>query len=613
MGEITLNIPVLRLSGPDPLDTLEFLASVAYEYVSTKSTYISNLEDTILEDIRRREHSLKITPHSVIEVQFYELEADIRPAKQTTRAFKDAFHVVTSEYLQNAVPHLSHVSLKGWDEARLNKLIAVSTIGPPQAFPPTLSELELDQWQGRINREYIALAFRNRVARGAVAGNLIQTQKPRTPRPSPFDIAPITIYHPVFGHFLSFMNDLEDTELTHEELGHAHSFIARAVDFYGVVDNRIKALAPSMNQAVHPTILDPVTLPTASGTMKPHGRASSVKTPDGFRIITTITEVNVDFGIGGCDPIAKAECDYVAIYSSDEASNLQCLISNARTIREVCCCPALLIGMTGPYIMISGAVFADRLIVQNLTDYILVVPGPTIAIGRTPLDAAGYRIARFFRALKMCIEELDEYYTKVVHEYLTPKPQPSPVGILGGTRPPAPRVHTSFIGPHFTRYRDHVSAEEFILAYKKPLSPDSSTAAVFLAEARRASAPDGEGVQVVVKFAYNYDDASPRGPRLRYCAFEPDVGFWIIVMDLIAEDAEACTSRGVLESPRAPMVMVHERGSVLGDLEQPNALFIRDSVALVDFDWCGMAGTRKTSRWLECTWSWIGLMNMITI
>ncbi len=77
-----------------------------------------------------------------------------------------------------------------------------------------------------------------------------------------------------------------------------------------------------MSQAVHHTILDPVTLPTASGTMKPHGLVSSVKTPDGFRIITTITEVNADVGVGRCDPIAKAECDHVAIYSSDEVSNL---------------------------------------------------------------------------------------------------------------------------------------------------------------------------------------------------------------------------------------------------------------------------------------------------
>ncbi len=106
------------------------------------------------------------------------------------------------------------------------------------------------------------------------------------------------------------------------------------------------------------------------------------------------------------------------------------------------------------YIMFSGAVFADRLIVQNLTDYIAVVPRVTINTGRTPLDAAGYRVARFFRALKMCIGELDEYYTKVVDEYLIPgpEPQPSPItGVLGGPHPPAPRVHTSFIGPHFTR------------------------------------------------------------------------------------------------------------------------------------------------------------------
>ncbi len=50
-----------------------------------------------------------------------------------------------------------------------------------------------------------------------------------------------------------------------------------------------------------------------------------------------------------------------------------------------------------------------------------------------------------------------------------------------------------------------------ILAYKKP--PDPSAAAAFLAEVRT---PGGDGVQVVVKFAYKYDrdahDASSQGP-----------------------------------------------------------------------------------------------------
>ncbi len=75
------------------------------------------------------------------------------------------------------------------------------------------------------------------------------------------------------------------------------------------------------------------------------------------------------------------------------------LLLQARTIREVCCCPALLIGMAGPHIIVSGAVFADRLIVENLTDYISVMPHSS-AIGRTALDDAGYRITRLFRALR---------------------------------------------------------------------------------------------------------------------------------------------------------------------------------------------------------------------
>ncbi len=113
------------------------------------------------------------------------------------------------------------------------------------------------------------------------------------------------------------MADLEDTELTHEELERAQWFVNNAVDFNGVAARRIHRLRRTMGEAVHPTIIESITLACAS----PDGRVSSVATPDGFRIITTITEVKEDVGTDACDPNAQAECDYVAIYTSEEVSS----------------------------------------------------------------------------------------------------------------------------------------------------------------------------------------------------------------------------------------------------------------------------------------------------
>ena len=40
--------------------------------------------------------------------------------------------------------------------------------------------------------------------------------------------------------------------------------------------------------------------------------------PNGFETVSVISEVTNEIGDGGCDPLAKAECAYVATYSSEE-------------------------------------------------------------------------------------------------------------------------------------------------------------------------------------------------------------------------------------------------------------------------------------------------------
>ncbi len=98
------------------------------------------------------------------------------------------------------------------------------------------------------------------------------------------------------------------------------------VDVYAVAARRTNKLRPTMGEAVHPTttILKSITLtfPSSTGTLQPDGRVSSIETPDGFLIIPTITGVEEVVGTGGgSDPNAQAECDYIALYSSEEASS----------------------------------------------------------------------------------------------------------------------------------------------------------------------------------------------------------------------------------------------------------------------------------------------------
>ena len=245
--------------------------------------------------------------------------------------------------------------------------------------------------------------------------------------------------------------------------------------------------------------------------------------------------------------------------------------------------------MTGPNIMVSGAVFADELIVENLTDYISVVPRQN-AKDRSPLDDAVYRVARLFRAIKGALNELDDYYVKVV------------AGIRSvPTAPGRARAGSHYIGPHFTSYRDRTSKQSFTLTYTQRLVPHYSDKALFVAEAKEA--PDSPAELVVVKFAYKYNEAahaalaaSSLAPKLRYCSFEPSMGLYVVVMDYV-EGGELWDRRKAsparVDSLRSAVKMLHENGLVFGDLRRPNVLVVGDRVVLVDFDWCGKAGEAR--------------------
>ena len=269
--------------------------------------------------------------------------------------------------------------------------------------------------------------------------------------------------------------------------------------------------------------------------------------------------------------------------------------------------------MAGPYIIVSGAVFADRLIAQTLTDYISVIPRPGTS-GRSPLDDAGYRVARLFRVLRTCVQELDEYYSHLV-QALTPPPRPRDTSrmsalVLSSGSAGIPRA-PHMIGPHFTTFQG--SEGEVVLEYQRRLVANDVTKAVFLADARRGE----EVTPVVVKFAYKYSEEGHRllaeasqAPRLHYCRLEESAAMWVVVMDYV----RGAAVEGVLTNPahiaslRSAITTLHKHGLVFGDLRRPNVLLHGDRVMLIDFDWCGKEGeaTYPSDILLEASLNWHG-------
>ena len=83
---------------------------------------------------------------------------------------------------------------------------------------------------------------------------------------------------------------------------------------------------------------------------------------------------------------------YVALLS-DFQRLMSCSVS-AFEMHVVDSCPAFLIGIAGPFLIISGAVFADRFISQHLTEYYFLG-------GMPHLNNQMYEIARVLKTLKL--------------------------------------------------------------------------------------------------------------------------------------------------------------------------------------------------------------------
>ena len=136
----------------------------------------------------------------------------------------------------------------------------------------------------------------------------------------PLELAPVPlgVFHAVFPTFLFLMNELKDADLTDDDLSHARSFVELANQFYDQEYQRLEALRPSLQAAIHQDILAETALRFGDRSLRPDGRVRSISTPNGFEIIRVLAEGKNEIGLGGTDPIVQAECDYVAIYTSDK-------------------------------------------------------------------------------------------------------------------------------------------------------------------------------------------------------------------------------------------------------------------------------------------------------
>ncbi|KAI0084609.1 hypothetical protein BDY19DRAFT_1060168 [Irpex rosettiformis] len=388
---------------------------------------------------------------------------------------------------------------------------------------------------------------------------------------------PVAVWHPLFAKFRRLMSMSPETlKFSPSQLDRAREFMVVSAKFYPSDSARAYELCRNP-PLVLPECFKEISIPgrivETDGGATVRSSSSSGEILEAFPLFM---EVRSEIGLGHTDPLIRAQCGYKTIYCSEKYT----------PIRRRSCCPAFLVAVAGPWISVSGAVFADRIICEHLVDFMSLSPDFSSST-RGRLDAGIRKAAQLMSALEECITELDEYYQNL----FLARNEDNQLSYSQDQHHPW--------APHFRQFttgdRGCVT-----LDYVDRLSKENTEQALFKAIARDKA---GWHSNVVVKFTPTYNrEAHMRladadlAPKLLFCERVDDVGGWyVVVMDYVEalEEVETlCRYPGAVQRLREAVKLLHEDGLVFGDLRKPNVLVTEDgeSVMLVDFDWCGKEG-----------------------
>ncbi|GJJ15115.1 hypothetical protein Clacol_009390 [Clathrus columnatus] len=383
---------------------------------------------------------------------------------------------------------------------------------------------------------------------------------------------PIELYHPVFAEFKGNISD-ESLRIPQDIAQQTAKMMVNAsqiqhIEYLRAEPTRLlmaelmyHGLAQSVN--FNRPSLDHVAL---SIRLQPSAEASAV----------AIIEEQNELGSRGD---ASVQCCFSYL-------NFWCQSDN-KFIREATCCPTFLVGISGPWIVIMGAVFTNIPIVQRLTDYLW------IGHSRVIDDTYAIRLARIFYSLRLAVAKLHKYYLDL----------PSPL-LKSNTRFFPSITSFTFMTPPGT------FASPVPFRYKKPLDLNAGCV-IFLATMIN---PDGsDGRNIIVKFAERYGEEPHRllaskglAPVLLFCgpiwheSGEIFTEKLMIVMEYIEGESAALKyadeplPKEVHKSVRSAVELLADNNMVHGDLRRSNILITgTGKVLLIDFDWAGKYGEAR--------------------
>lgn len=252
-------------------------------------------------------------------------------------------------------------------------------------------------------------------------------------------------------------------------------------------------------------------------------------------------------------------------------------------IRNISCCPSILIALAGPYICFYGAILADVFIVQRFTDYIY------IGADSFEDDSIQYA-AKLFLTIRSALDDLRQWYLSLAGSnsaisHLLPNP--------------TPRADGEQLPAGFT-FLDRLDDLGWIPS-QEGKTVTNYRRSLFLAKLN--------DVQVLVKFCRRYsmqahrllaESNPPLAPKLHFCA-ELAGGVTMVVMDLVPGESAFYPYRHkelpstIMEDMEQAVAVLHSAGLVHGDLRRSNVVVCERAGGkvggmLIDFDWAGVDG-----------------------
>ncbi|EPQ52958.1 hypothetical protein GLOTRDRAFT_139935 [Gloeophyllum trabeum ATCC 11539] len=477
--------------------------------------------------------------------------------------------------------------------------LAVVVSPPPLPSPPTTPSIDPAKVLEKIARSY------GKPSSEAEPKNMCDRQHPSNilgaynGRPLYLTPPPIAIFHPVFAQMTrESRQPARLHDFTADEIDAAYKFLLACTENY-LDESEFQEAMQHFPFIGRTRFWHELNINLSSGqtrSMRLDGGSSVDVALPGAKLAAAYT------ALGELKKLGEQEAD---ASMQAMAAHMQLVLHNNQyeLIRQHSCCPVLLVALSGDILIIWGGVYGERFLYEPLMT-IRAGLQPSMysddpGFGGNHVGAGVLEVAKVLRVLRRGVDALETYYEGLlsslpkIKEKKPSRPGSRVKSNAGGawTQP----VDLPPASPHWSTFI--IGGVSYKLQYAETLVPESIQKTVY----RATVSPrlNDRTDKVVVKFTHCYGEEGHRllagnglAPELYYCAYEPTVDMIVVVMAFMpgkVSGSGVSLSHKQQGDLKRAVALLHGADLVFGDLRRPNIIAHDDTVALVDFEWCGAA------------------------